>query len=116
MVLFFILFLLSKSKISQEFAETFENASYHYVLSLFSEAKSLSEHLDPKIPREKYSIFINMVIWLLQRNVLVQIHTYVFLMPKKCEHQRLFCEQYSKLSDVSYGKNIILNKKFKKQK
>lgn len=45
-----------------------------------------------------------MVTWLLQRNVLMQLHSYLYLLPKKFEHHRL-PEQCSKMSDVSFGKN-----------
>ncbi|CAF0863859.1 unnamed protein product [Brachionus calyciflorus] len=94
--------LNKKSKISQEFKETFDNASYHFVLSLFSEAKTLSDHLDPRMSKEQHNIFFHMLEWLLQRNVLIQLHNYIFLMPKKFEHHRLGCEKYSKHSDISY--------------
>ncbi len=49
-------------------------------------------------------LLIEMIIWLLQRNILIQLHTFIYLMPKKCEHQRLACgDKYSKSSDLSIG-------------
>ena len=89
---------------AEEFNEIFGTSSFHIILSQFSQAKSLSSHLDPKLPKEKHKIFIDMLVWLLQRNTLMQLHYFVFLMPKKVEHQRLICDQYSsKLSEISLG-------------
>lgn len=41
-----------------------------------------------------------MLLWLLQMNAIVQIHSFLYLLPRKTEHARL-CERYSKLSDLS---------------
>jgi hypothetical protein len=53
-------------------------------------------------------MLIEMVIWLLQRNVLMQLHSFILLLPKKVEHLRLTNEQYSKISEFSFGKKYIL--------
>lgn len=92
---------------TEEFNEIFGTSSFHIILSQFSQAKPLSSHLDPKLPKEKHKIFIDMLVWLLQRNALMQMHYFVFLMPKKVEHQRLICDQYSsKLSEISLGTTL----------
>ena len=94
---------------AEEFNEIFGPSSFHIILSQFSQAKPLNTHLDPKLPKEKHKILIEMLIWLLQRNVLMQLHYFVFLMPKKIEHQRLVCDQYSsKLSEISLGTFLYL--------
>jgi hypothetical protein len=52
------------------------------------------------------NMLIEMVIWLLQRNVLMQLHSFIYLLPKKVEHLRLTNEQYSKISELSFGKKF----------
>ena len=51
----------------------------------------------------KQSIFIDMLMWLLQQNAIIQTHSFLYLLPRKTEHSRLACERYSKLSDLSIG-------------
>lgn len=43
---------------------------------------------------------INILIWFLQNNALIQVHTFVYLLPRKTEHHRLACE-FSKISGLS---------------
>lgn len=43
---------------------------------------------------------INILIWFLQNNALIQVHTFVYLLPRKAEHHRLACE-FSKISGLS---------------
>ena len=103
-IIFYFAFLkfYSGSKIAEDFNLKFGSSSFHIVLSQFSQAKPLSSHLDPKHPKEKHANLIEMLIRLLQRKVLIQLHYFVFLMPKKVEHKRL--DQYSsKISDLSFG-------------
>lgn len=52
------------------------------------------------------NMLIEMVIWLLQRNVLMQLHSFIYLLPRKVEHLRLTNEQYSKISELSFGKKF----------
>ena len=106
------------SKIAEDFNEKFGDSSFHLVLAQFSQAKPLSSHLDPKHTKEKHAVLIEMLIWLLQRNVFMQLHYFIFLMPKKVEHQRLGDQYSSKMSDVSYGLYVDLGLKenpFKKK-
>lgn len=88
------------SNLHEHFNEAFKDHSFHKTISQFSYAKPLVEHMDPQLPKKKHVQFINMLIWLLQQNALVQIHTFVFLLPRKVQHQRLSCE-YSKMSGMS---------------
>lgn len=66
-------------------------------MSQFSYSKPLVEHMSPQCPKSKHIQFINVLIWLLQQNALVQIHSFVFLLPRKVQHQRLS----SKMSGMS---------------
>ena len=52
------------------------------------------------------SVFIDMLMWLLQQNAIIQVHSFIYLLPRKTEHSRLGCERYSKMSDISLGKLI----------
>jgi len=51
---FFLFLILSGSKLAEEFNEAFEGYSFHMMLSQFSNAKPLVEHLYPKHPKEKH--------------------------------------------------------------
>ena len=42
-----------------------------------------------------------MVIWLLQRNVLMQLHTYIYLLPAKVTHKRLTADDTSETMSES---------------
>ena len=52
------------------------------------------------------SVFIDMLMWLLQQNAIIQVHSFIYLLPRKTEYSRLECERYSKMSDISLGKLI----------
>jgi hypothetical protein len=39
--------------VAEDFNEVFGNGSFYYVLSLFSKAKQLVDHLDPRIAKER---------------------------------------------------------------
>ncbi len=52
-----LFFHLSGKKIVEDFSSAFGQASFHYVLSHFSYAKTLVDHLDPSEPREKHVKF-----------------------------------------------------------
>lgn len=49
--------ILSGKKIVKDFSLAFDEASFHYVLSKFSYAKTLADHLDPCEPKEKHVRF-----------------------------------------------------------
>ncbi len=85
------------SPLHENFNKLFPNESFHSTLSAFSYARPLVEHLDPRSPKEKHVVYINMLIWFLQQNALIQLHMFVYLLPRKTEHHRL----YSKVSDMS---------------
>jgi len=85
------------SSIQELFNKIFPNESFYLTLSAFSYSRPLVEHLDPRQPKEKHVVFVNMLIWFLQQNALIQLHMFLYLLPRKTEHHRL----YSKISDLS---------------
>ena len=90
----------SGSSLHEHFNEVFEESSYHLTLSQFSQAQPLVDHMDPRLPKEKQLLLIDQLIWLLQQNALIQLHTFVYLMPRKVE--RVGSEHYSlKMSEMS---------------
>jgi hypothetical protein len=100
--------------LAEDFDDAFGRGMFYVVLSQFSSAKPLVDHLDPCMPREIQKSIIDQVIWLLQRNVLMQYHSYLFLMPKKVEHQRLYDIDNSKISEMSNGNKLNVIYKNKK--
>jgi len=55
--------------------------SLHNVLSEFSLPAPLSEHNNPLGLPQQQTEQVQMVVWMLQRRLLIQLHTYVFLVP-----------------------------------
>ena len=118
------------NKLVEDFNQTFPGYTFQEIVSRFSYAKPLVEHLDPTLSKEKQvsglklglrrsedfskalslsvesnlkMTFVEMLMWLLSRNALMQLHSYIFLMPKKIEHVRLGCgDNFSKFSDLSF--------------
>eukprot|EP01128_Nolandella_sp_AFSM9_P010839 TRINITY_DN7556_c0_g1_i1.p1 TRINITY_DN7556_c0_g1~~TRINITY_DN7556_c0_g1_i1.p1 ORF type:complete len:268 (+),score=49.47 TRINITY_DN7556_c0_g1_i1:674-1477(+) len=65
--------------ITKEFEEEFPNFKLAPVLESFSVLKKLGDHvsrLEAPLQRE----FVEVVTWLLRRGMLIQIHTYIYLM------------------------------------
>lgn len=69
-----------RSKLVSDFRTRFpNNKPLHHYLSLFSESTSLSQLNGPLLSVAEKSNLLSIVTWLLQRRILIQIHTYIFL-------------------------------------
>jgi hypothetical protein len=69
-------------KLSEEFSQTFGRSKFKFeeMIAVFDAPKTLGEHLDagmltPSLQRD----FVEVVVWMLQRNLLMQLHTFVYL-------------------------------------
>lgn len=69
------------SPLVEEFTSRFPKMSLHNVLSEFSLPAPLSEHNNPLGLPQHQTEQVQMVVWMLQRRLLIQLHTYVFLVP-----------------------------------
>lgn len=69
------------SPLVEEFTSRFPRMSLHNVLSEFSLPAPLSEHNNPLGLPQQQAEQVQMVVWMLQRRLLIQLHTYVFLVP-----------------------------------
>lgn len=69
------------SPLVEEFTSRFPKMSLHNVLSEFSLPAPLSEHNNPLGLPQQQTEQVQMVVWMLQRRLLIQLHTYVFLVP-----------------------------------
>lgn len=69
------------SPLVEEFTSRFPKMSLHNVLSEFSLPAPLSEHNNPLGLPQHQTEKVQMVVWMLQRRLLIQLHTYVFLVP-----------------------------------
>lgn len=67
------------SPLVEEFTSRFPKMSLHNVLSEFSLPAPLSEHNNPLGLPQQQTEQVQMVVWMLQRRLLIQLHTYVFL-------------------------------------
>ncbi|XP_020667598.1 GATOR1 complex protein NPRL3 isoform X1 [Pogona vitticeps] len=77
------------SPVADEFCCQFPGHDLPSVLSKFSLPVSLSEFKDPLAPLMQETQLIQMVVWMLQHRLLIQLHTYVCLMvPPKEEDLR----------------------------
>ncbi|XP_065415947.1 GATOR1 complex protein NPRL3 isoform X16 [Chrysemys picta bellii] len=70
----------SYSPLAEEFSCQFPGHDLPSVLSKFSLPVSLSEFKNPLAPPVQETQLIQMVIWMLQHRLLIQLHTYVCLM------------------------------------
>ncbi|XP_037363752.1 GATOR complex protein NPRL3 isoform X2 [Talpa occidentalis] len=68
------------SLLAEQFSSRFPSHDLPSVLSRFSLPVSLSEFRSPLAPPVQETQLIQMVVWLLQHRLLVQLHTYVRLM------------------------------------
>ncbi|XP_064415261.1 GATOR complex protein NPRL3 isoform X2 [Latimeria chalumnae] len=68
------------SSLAEQFAQQFPGHDLPSMLAKFSLPVSLSEFKNPLAAPVQESQLIQMVIWMLQRRLLIQLHTYVCLM------------------------------------
>lgn len=78
-----------RSQLVKDFKAKFPRNKFlaHY-LANFSEGTSLSQLNNPLLKMEEKANLLNIVIWLLQRRILTQIHKYVFLMVSRDAQQK----------------------------
>ncbi|XP_033023257.1 GATOR complex protein NPRL3 isoform X1 [Lacerta agilis] len=82
------------SPLADDFACQFPGHDLPSVLSKFSLPVSLSEFKDPLAPPVQETQLIQMIVWMLQHRLLVQLHTYACLMvPPKEEDVRPRAEE-----------------------
>ncbi|XP_028905019.1 GATOR complex protein NPRL3 isoform X1 [Ornithorhynchus anatinus] len=73
------------SPLARQFSSRFPGHDLPSVLAKFSLPVSLSEFKNPLAPPVQETQLIQMVVWMLQRRLLVQLHTYVCLMVPPAE-------------------------------
>ena len=74
------------SKLADEFSETFCGVSLIQVMSDFSVPTSLSQRRNPLITAEQESQEIQIIVWMLQHHLLVQLHTFVQIVVDDCHY------------------------------
>lgn len=75
--------IIRHSRLSNDFSERFSGQSLHSVLSEFSQPCSVSSIIYPSSTSNSQSVRVEMLVWLLQRKLLVQLHLFVFFTPDK---------------------------------
>ncbi|KAM9725694.1 GATOR1 complex protein NPRL3 isoform 2-T4 [Dama dama] len=75
------------SPLAEQFSRQFPSHDLPSVLAKFSLPVSLSEFRNPLAPPVQETQLVQMVVWLLQRRLLVQLHTYVCLMAAPSEDE-----------------------------
>ncbi|KAK2509073.1 hypothetical protein MC885_018069, partial [Smutsia gigantea] len=75
------------SPLAEQFSRQFPAHDLPSVLAKFSLPVSLSEFRNPLAPPVQETQLIQMVVWMLQRRLLVQLHTYVCLMASPSEDE-----------------------------
>nr|XP_008536590.1 PREDICTED: nitrogen permease regulator 3-like protein isoform X2 [Equus przewalskii] len=75
------------SPLAEQFSRQFPSHDLPSVLAKFSLPVSLSEFRNPLAPPVQETQLIQMVVWMLQRRLLVQLHTYVCLMASPGEDE-----------------------------
>ncbi|XP_023377233.1 GATOR complex protein NPRL3 [Pteropus vampyrus] len=75
------------SPLAEQFSHQFPSHDLPSVLAKFSLPVSLSEFRNPLAPPVQETQLIQMVIWMLQHRLLVQLHTYVCLMASPSEDE-----------------------------
>ncbi|XP_006894929.1 PREDICTED: nitrogen permease regulator 3-like protein isoform X2 [Elephantulus edwardii] len=75
------------SPLAEQFSRQFPSHDLPSVLAKFSLPVSLSEFRSPLAPPVPETQLIQMVVWMLQRRLLVQLHTYVCLMAAPREEE-----------------------------
>lgn len=76
----FILFYRN-SPVHERFAEMFPGVSLPLFMSKFSLPTSLSQLNDPMDVKNERKQLLQILVWMLQERVLMQLHTYVYLVP-----------------------------------
>ncbi|XP_050441964.1 GATOR complex protein NPRL3 [Adelges cooleyi] len=69
------------SQFSNEFEEKFPGYNLLEVMSEFSLPTSLQYKMCPVEDKSSGAIMVQILIWLLQRKILLQLHTYIYFMP-----------------------------------
>uniref|UniRef100_A0A2K6LUQ5 GATOR complex protein NPRL3 n=1 Tax=Rhinopithecus bieti TaxID=61621 RepID=A0A2K6LUQ5_RHIBE len=75
------------SPLAEQFSHQFPSHDLPSVLAKFSLPVSLSEFRNPLAPAVQETQLIQMVVWMLQRRLLIQLHTYVCLMASPSEDE-----------------------------
>ncbi|KAB0401613.1 hypothetical protein E2I00_007271, partial [Balaenoptera physalus] len=75
------------SPLAEQFSRQFPSHDLPSVLAKFSLPVSLSEFRNPLAPAVQETQLIQMVVWMLQHRLLVQLHTYVCLMASPSEDE-----------------------------
>ncbi|XP_062036886.1 GATOR1 complex protein NPRL3 isoform X3 [Lepus europaeus] len=75
------------SPLAEQFSRQFPAHDLPSVLSKFSLPVSLSEFRNPLAPPVQETQLIQMVVWMLQHRLLIQLHTYVCLMASPSEEE-----------------------------
>ncbi|KAI9564992.1 hypothetical protein GHT06_008734 [Daphnia sinensis] len=78
-----------QSKLADAFSETFSSTCLIQIMSEFSVPVSLSQRRNPLATPEQESEEIQIIIWMLQHHLLIQLHTYVQIVVDDM-HPRLF--------------------------
>ncbi|XP_053328077.1 GATOR complex protein NPRL3 isoform X2 [Spea bombifrons] len=89
------------SSLAEKFSTQFPAQDLPLVLAKFSLPLSLSEFKNPLSPPGQETNLIQMVIWMLQHRLLIQIHTYVCLLVPQSEDSSL-----SKNEDTPFATRI----------
>lgn len=69
------------SPLLERFSEHFPGINLFQVMSDFSLPTSISQKMNPLNHPQHQSQLVQMVVWMLQHRLLLQVHTYVFFMP-----------------------------------
>ncbi|CAL9693109.1 unnamed protein product [Knipowitschia caucasica] len=75
------------SPLAEQFAQQFPGHDLPSVLAKFSLPMSLTEFRNPLDAPAQEVQLIQMVVWMLQRRLLIQLHTYVCLLVPPCEDE-----------------------------
>ena len=100
------------SPLHEQFKEEFAPLSLHATLAAFAEAAPLAHLLAPTRPRTEHALLIRALTWLLQRNGLAQLHTFVYLVVAagRNEHLRMAHGSIAYKEDtIAYGMYKIAN-------
>uniref|UniRef100_A0A8D2HID8 GATOR complex protein NPRL3 n=1 Tax=Urocitellus parryii TaxID=9999 RepID=A0A8D2HID8_UROPR len=75
------------SPLAEQFSRQFPSCDLPSILAKFSLPVSLSEFRNPLAPPAQETQLIQMVVWMLQHRLLIQLHTYVCLMASPSEEE-----------------------------
>ncbi|CAB3379353.1 Hypothetical predicted protein [Cloeon dipterum] len=76
---------LAVHSLTEAFSEKFQGTNLLTVLSDFSLPMSLGHRVSPLDNPQHNTQFIYMIVWMLQHSLLLQLHTYVHLMPSSAK-------------------------------